>query len=131
VFEFNYRDFAVNTELEKLQAVFDSLHDAIFIDFSFDWETSLLIVRCKPCDFCEYKQGRLKILEIHALSVLSLSITQKNDWGPSVFIYEVKLSAANHADVLSIGIQSGDVMLIEAKSFSYRMTTCPEFKEFN
>lgn len=116
----------MNIELEKLQAVFDSLHDAVFIDFSFDWETSLLIVRCKPCNFCKYKQGGLNILEIHALSVLSLNITQKNDWGSSMFIYEVKLSAANHAYVLSIEIQSGDVMLIEAKHFSYRMTTCPE-----
>ena len=101
------------------------MHDAIFIDFSFDWETSLLIVRCEPCDFCEYKQGSLKLLEIHALSVLSLSITQKNDWGSSVFIYEVKLSATNNAYILSIEIQSGDVMLVEAQSFSYRMTTSP------
>jgi hypothetical protein len=113
----------MNTELEKLQAVFDSLHDALFIDFSFDWETSSLIVRCEPCNFCEYKQGTLKLLEIHALSVLSLSITQRNTWGSSVFIYEVKLSAANNAHVLSIEIQSGDVMLVEAQSFSYRMTT--------
>lgn len=89
----------------------DKLHDSIFVEFTFNWENSILTILV---DEIGYDDGLTKIT---LTQVDEVSITQKNEWSPSVYIDEIEVKEVSDRHSLIIGLQSGDKLVVSFKAF--------------
>lgn len=87
------------------------MHDWILISVHFDWMAARVIVRLR--------NDRSHEVSLVAEAVSALSMSQRNDWGPSASINKVigpNFTSAND-QVIEIQMQSGDRLEIRARSF--------------
>ena len=88
-----------------------SFHDATLLALRLDWATGDLVLELRTS-----AQGGVCIT---AAATTSLVVPRFNPWGPSVSVNavseEVHLTSGSR---LSIEMQSGDVIKVEASSFS-------------
>jgi hypothetical protein len=95
-------------EFEKLP-----LHDASVLSISYDWEGKLVSVFGKRSDYATKKSSPFKIL---FSNVKLLSIPRMEEWGPSDCILE---TAQLSISEFQIQMQSGDLIVVNAESFSF------------
>jgi hypothetical protein len=87
-----------------------SLHDATLEIVSLDWRGGVAEVRLKSAS---------AVVVLRASAVTRLSCPRLHPWGPSSSVNEVRSSRiARGRYALEIEMQSGDVILIEAGSFT-------------
>ena len=94
-------------EFDKL-----SLHDAILETIEINWANSIVVLNLKAF-VVNGKNAIPSKLEFNA--VTNLVIPHKSEWGNSSSINSVRISNNQY----TIEMQSGDILTIEAESFSF------------
>jgi hypothetical protein len=90
-----------------------NLHDSILNSIHLDWESGDLRVQIEGHDFD---------LAVLAYSLTSLECPRHHPWGPSFYIKNAILEDGNGSESLTIEMQSGDLIKIEAKRLSFDKT---------
>lgn len=90
-----------------------NLHDWTLIGISFEWQAERVVV--------ELVDSALARRTLVADAVSSLDVPHAKPWGSSVSVNEVVETADQSGDgrCLQIEMQSGDVIRIFARSFTY------------
>jgi hypothetical protein len=85
-----------------------NLHDSIFIDVKMDWETAIVQMRFQLPQ--ETGEPDLPFVVIEAVEVTDLKCPRQLPWGPSIFVNSASLKMLPIGKLLTIEIQSGDVL---------------------
>lgn len=93
-----------------------SLHDATLETIEMRWDAGEVILRIRTGDT---EQPRREII---ASAVRRLAVPRELPWGPSVSINRVRGPTDLEGGVafIDVEMQTGDVIRIEAKAFSFR-----------
>lgn len=87
-----------------------ALHDATLRTLSFDWKQGALELLIKTAT---------GFLTLRATDVKQLSCPRQHPWGPSAHINDARsIKGENGRGTLELEMQSGDVIVIEAASFT-------------
>jgi len=95
---------------------FSCLHDSSLLSFFLEWKNGQLTIELK---FYDYSVASIKSLKIIATNWVTFNCPRKEEWGPSVSINKVDIKElSKDLKILSIEMQSGDTIFIEAQDFS-------------
>ena len=95
---------------------FSLLHDASLLSFFLEWKIGKLIIELK---FYDHSIASVNSLKIIATNWVTFNCPRKEEWGSSVFINKVDIEElSKDVKSLSIEMQSGDTIFIEAFDFS-------------
>ena len=88
---------------------FPKLHDAVLHYVTIDWERAV----------AEISLGTWKSkMQIVAKDLTAVNCPRRLPWGPSVYVNSVAQTERHDGEAVEIEMQSGDIIVIEAKSFS-------------
>jgi hypothetical protein len=76
-----------------------------------DWDVGVVVLRI------DTDEGHR---ELHAFDVTSLSMPRAHPWGRSVSINSAHYAHSDAGLVLSLEMQSGDTIVVAAKTFDWR-----------
>jgi hypothetical protein len=91
-----------------------NLHDSILNSIHLDWESGDLRAQIQRDHFD---------ITVVAQSLISLDCPRHKPWDPSIYINSAVLDDGERAQTLTIEMQSGDLIRIEAKHVSLAKTT--------
>jgi hypothetical protein len=85
-----------------------NLHDAVLERVVIDWDRVIARIELTRVP------GGPTVLELPGL--VDFKMTRQQEWGPSVFVNAAEVHASHGKVVLSIEMQSGDVIAVAAQS---------------
>jgi hypothetical protein len=92
------------------------LHDASLLSVFLEWKIGKLTIGLR---FYDPVASSIKSLKIIATCWVTFNCPRKEEWGPSASINKVDIKElSKEVKILSIEMQSGDTIFIEAKDFS-------------
>jgi len=91
------------------------LHDASLLNFFLEWEKGKLTIELR---FYDDQVASINLLKIIAINWITFNCPKKEEWGPSVSINQMNIKKlSKDIQHLSIEMQSGDIISIDAKEF--------------
>ena len=92
------------------------LHDASLLNFFLEWENGKLTIELRFYD--DDHVASINLLKIIAINWITFNCPRKEEWGPSVSINKIEIKKlSKDIQHLSIEMQSGDIIFIDAEEF--------------
>jgi hypothetical protein len=95
-------------------SIFPRLHDAILQTLILHWEDGIVRIRLTT------GEGGTGVVVLEASGVLNTICPRAYPWGPSDFVNEAKLQQTGNGQLLTIEMQSGDLLEIYCKEVTIR-----------
>jgi hypothetical protein len=90
------------------------LHDATLRSVTMEWDAGVVVLRI------DTDEGHHAL---HALDATILSVPRGGTWGRSVSINTAQYAHTDAGTVLRLEMQSGDTIVVAARSFEWRAST--------
>jgi hypothetical protein len=92
------------------------LHDAVLIDLKISWENAELQFTFGIFDA---STGGEKTVKLLARGFTSLKCPRNQPWGPSIFVNEIRTDKLDKEILLTIEMQSGDVIEASVRDMTF------------